>query len=307
MNALRSRIRRPSRQPDDRPFFDPWHGSNPVFLYELRVIRAAIRQRESGCLNRIARIVGWLVGGTFAVVGLSALILWIVTSPDPLGILAAVAGVVFLFMWLAQQWQIAGLHGMMSITYTAGAITREREHGTWDLLRITGLGIDRIVLGKLLAGMEAVPSTPFVMACYVGVELLAIITFIALQARVIPPDQALPAGAWAVIILGTLAGLAQFLAAYAAGTALAIAVSAWLRSSGVATAVASASSVVTHFVLPAAAAMFIVLQAMLRWDSRAGDSLPFILVLAYPLGSALVYSLATVGLLRLAVRGAERN
>lgn len=307
MNALRRFFRPSPRAPNDRPFFDPWHGANPVFLYELRAMRAAIRQRESGCLNRIGRVIGWLAGGACAVVGLSALTVWITTSPDPLSALTAVSGILFVFMWLAQQWQVAGVLGMMSFTHTAGAITREREHGTWDLLRITGLGTDRIVQGKFLAGMEAAPSIPFIMACYVGVELLAIITFIVLQARVIPPDQALPAGAWAVVILGTLVGLAQFLAIYAAGTAVAIAVSAWLRSSGAATAVAGASSAVTQFVLPAAAAMFFLLDALLRWDARSGDSLPYILVLTYPLGSAIVYGLATVGLLRLAARGAERN
>lgn len=307
MNALRRLIKPPARPANDRPFFDPWHGTNPVFLYELRVMRAAIRQRNSGCLNRIARLIGWLVGGSFAIVGLGALILWIVTSEDPLGLLAIVAGSTYLFMWLVQQWQLTAITGVMSINHTAGAITREREHATWDLLRITGLGTDRIVLGKLLAGLEAAPSTCIAMAAYVGVELLAVIIVITLQTRVIPPDQLLPAGAWAAIILGTLVGLAQFVTAFAAGAAVAIAVSAWLRTSGVAIAVASAASIFTHFIPPAAAALLILLQVLLSWEPRAGDPLPYILVLAFPLGSTVVYGLATAGLVRLAVRGAERS
>jgi hypothetical protein len=224
----------PAADAAERPFFDPWHGRNPVLTYELTSVRRAIRASQRGCVRtalRCATIV-FLIALTAAGAGLALHTLAL--APDPIQMLRDMVTIGFGILLLAHLMHLFFFAVTTPLLHAAQSVSRERERGSWDLLRATPLEMRHIVLGKWLAVIE---SHQVMCAVFFSLGLLLCILYVPLVAL---QAGALPVNAWIALALGTvLATLVPFIG-LGAGAATGLAVSTMARSSAVNAGIAQA-------------------------------------------------------------------
>lgn len=294
-----------TQPPSDRavgpitPWFDPWHGRNPVFLHDLRMLRRpysfALGLREEGVPRRpIGRLVSRSLT-LLAILAVNLVAIALAVRIDPLAVVALWFGTNFLYEWAF----MVPLTGYEGVRHSATALCREREQRTWEMLRTTPLTYNQIVLGKFLAALEAIPA---------GTLITFVATAPALQAvtgaalLTFTPDGADPRN-WLWLAGKVCASLCFLTAALAGAGAIGIGVSSLVRDTSSAVGLSWALVAGTHFAVPLA----FVFYALPRVQAGAVYAVPVAALMQDPsllipaLVATLVYGLLTVALLRLAV------
>jgi hypothetical protein len=177
--------------------FIPALAHNPVARAEFHHQRFVIRNGRVGifwiALAGIMVVPALLVSLVFTVAGLAALIVPSASNVIPFSDLITISTAYSLSLVLLATMAIAMylVVTLVNLGLSANSISREKTGGTWDVLRLTGIGAGRIVLGKWWASLRAL-NGDFVM---VTVIRMGVVTFyLASIAPVIDQYEAISSG-----------------------------------------------------------------------------------------------------------------
>jgi hypothetical protein len=191
--------------------FIPALAHNPVARAEFHYQRFVIRNGRVGIvwivLAGIMVVPALLVSLVFTVAGLAALVIPQAANVIPFSDLISIPMEYSLSLTLLATMAIAMylVVTLVNLGLSANSISREKSGGTWDVLRLTGIGAGRIVLGKWWASLRAL-NGDFVMVTVI--RLGVVVFYLVSLAPVLDQYEAISSGlATTTVITRSLAYL----------------------------------------------------------------------------------------------------